>query len=304
MKRALKIVAVLVALLLAFVVWGFYVDGTSPSGQYALDLIELRRLGDSIEGEKPTAVHTERIAEMTFPQISTESGGSWSKGLLAIASYQLIFPSRTALVDLAFDEATGKKSFVSMFDTGAYGRLIRAMDAADFFVMTHEHNDHFGGFITNPRAEALAPKMKVTAEQLADPTKSFPLTLAESIKSKLTPLVYSQGMAVAPGVVLWKAAGHSPGSQMVYVHLENGEEFLFLGDVAWMRKNIDDLRGRPRVVSSLMLKEDRGAVAAQLAAVKSLNQAYPELHVVPGHDPAVMEALIASHALTAGFVVP
>jgi glyoxylase-like metal-dependent hydrolase (beta-lactamase superfamily II) len=56
---------------------------------------------------------------------------------------------------------------------------------------------------------------------------------------------------IVPRVVLIKAPGHTPGSQMVYVKRADGQEILFLGDVAWQMRNIEEVRERARLVTIL-----------------------------------------------------
>ena len=77
------------------------------------------------------------------------------------------------------------------------------------------------------------------------------------------PLAYEDYHSLAPGITLIKAPGHSPGSQVILLTLASGNEFLFVGDIAWHRDNIDLVRTRARCVSFL-LEEDPGAVLQQL----------------------------------------
>ena len=60
-------------------------------------------------------------------------------------------------------------------------------------------------------------------------------------------------------------------------------------------------KGRPRLLSEFMLHEDRDAVFSELAMLKALHAAEPDLLIVPGHDVAAVDALIASGAMTAQF---
>jgi glyoxylase-like metal-dependent hydrolase (beta-lactamase superfamily II) len=113
--------------------------------------------------------------------------------------------------------------------------------------------------------------------------------------------VYDQYQAIAPGVVLIKAPGHTPGSQMVYVQTANGAELLLIGDVAWHSRNIELQRERARLMTMVFIKEDRRAVFGQLAALKRLHEAQPAIHIVPGHDGPVIESLIAAGVLKRGF---
>ena len=61
------------------------------------------------------------------------------------------------------------------------------------------------------------------------------------------------------------------------------------------------LRERARLVTQFFLKEDRTAVFGQLAALYNLNQAEPDIGIVPGHDSGVVDGLLESGVLVAGF---
>jgi len=113
----------------------------------------------------------------------------------------------------------------------------------------------------------------------------------DQMKSELIPYDYNDVSSPAPGIVLFKAAGHSPGSQMIYVMLQNGHEFLFVGDVAWDQQNIETGIGRPLLVSLLFLHEDRQAVADQLVALRVLQEAEPNLTIVVSHDAKQLQDL-------------
>lgn len=90
--------------------------------------------------------------------------------------------------------------------------------------------------------------------------------------------------ALAPGIVAIPAPSHTPRSQMFYVRLANGEEYLFAGDVAPLARSWLRQRGRARLVSDWLVPEDRHAVFAWLRTIAVLKQEAPGLHVVPGYD--------------------
>jgi glyoxylase-like metal-dependent hydrolase (beta-lactamase superfamily II) len=97
--------------------------------------------------------------------------------------------------------------------------------------------------------------------------------------------------------VLQQAPGHSPGSQMIYVELTGGRRFLFVGDIAWTKDNITTQTGRPGI-ATLLMKEDRPAVAAQLHA---LAQLAPDVHVIVAHDPVALESDLKAGLYKQGF---
>src|SRR5579864_2053128 len=92
---------------------------------------------------------------------------------------------------------------------------------------------------------------------------------------------YDKYFPLAPGMALIKAPGHTPGSQMVYIQLKSGSEYLLAGNVAWHRDEIRELRGK----GAPSIKEQEDLVMAELA---SLNQVYKKneknVPIVLSHD--------------------
>ena len=105
---------------------------------------------------------------------------------------------------------------------------------------------------------------------------------------------------IAPGVVLVKAPGHTPGSQMVYVRRADGHELLFIGDVSWRLMNLEQVRERPLFMTTI-IGENREQVLGEFQALHELMQAEPAIAVVPGHDAPAVAALVAAGVLQQGF---
>jgi glyoxylase-like metal-dependent hydrolase (beta-lactamase superfamily II) len=115
------------------------------------------------------------------------------------------------------------------------------------------------------------------------------------------PLRYASLKAIAPGVVLIRARGHTPGSQMIYVRRADGHEYIFMGDTASLAGNVVEVRARSRLVGDHLAKEDRSAVLGQLRALQQLAIADPQLTLVPGHDGTEIGKIITAGWLTAHF---
>ncbi|MBL8957430.1 MAG: MBL fold metallo-hydrolase [Myxococcaceae bacterium] len=299
MKRKLGVAAgVLVALLGSAYAW-FFVASEEADGRWPLELTEVRKAASTLEGEKPTEVRVEKVATFSFPKGLVVTGAGWHAFPMACFAYQLVFPTGTAIIDTCMDEATAREGLpVETYDAAAWQRVQAALGRADFSVATHEHYDHLGGAMVNATAWERAI---VNREQLEHPELVKPLTYP-TVKPKRV-LDYQGITAIAPGVVLIRAPGHTPGSQLVYVQLQSGAEVLFLGDVAWAAENVERVRERPRGATAVM-NEDRRAVLQQLAALNALEQSEPKVAQVPGHDVGALDGLVAAGVMKVGFVLP
>lgn len=301
-KRLLIILGVLLLVGVPADYW-FLRESGEPKSTFALDIEELRKLADAVPGPRVTDIRVEHVAGFEFPGIAVVAGDSWAFTKMPVYAYQLVFEDgTTALIDTGMDEKTTKGEGGVYFDGEAFGRVSAAMEKATFVVVTHEQYDHLGGVAVHPKLDALAGNVvRLTREQLSDPVKRKPLVFTEAQVGKLQTLSYERVVPIAPGVVVVRAAGHTPGMQMVYARRADGEEFLFVSDVSWHEDNWKRVRERARLVTQLFLGEDRDAVLAQLAAIKKLAEQNPKLHVVPGHDGVVMEQLFGAKLLTSKF---
>ncbi|MEI9885666.1 MAG: MBL fold metallo-hydrolase [Rhizomicrobium sp.] len=301
LRRALIALAVLLAVGGGAYYWLIVESGT-PSGTYALDLKEVRRLADSMPGPRVASVHAEHVAAFSFPRTAVLAGDGWKPLPMAIFSYRLMFSdSSSAVIDTGVT-ARGAAEMNAALDDAAAQNVRAGIKNASLIVLTHEHPDHIGGLLDFPflRAEMKSGHVKLNAEQLANLERFNPGYHKEAFAG-YHPIAYDKYLAIAPGVVLIRSPGHTPGSQMVYVKTAKGDEFLFTGDVAWTMRNIDEVRERARLVTWFFLGEDRDAVLAQLAALNALKKAEPHLHIVPGHDLGVATALENEGLLVKGF---
>ena len=297
-KRLLIPLAILLVIAGGAYWWLMIQSGTS-SQVYALDMGEVRKLAESIPGATVTEIRVENPERADAPAAMVVAGDGWSSIPMSFFSYQLVFPDHTLIIDTTFSKATALKN-KQPFDVASYDRLVKGMNAASLIVITHEHVDHLGGLVSQPNLKQLLAHTKLNAEQVANAVKDTPETPVHAFDG-YKPTTYAKYLAIAPGVVLIRAAGHTPGSQMVYVKRADGQEFLLLGDVAWHMRNIDLNRERARIVSWLFLNEDRDAVLAELDTLHKLKAAEPNLHMIPGHDPAPVADLEKQGLLKASF---
>ncbi|MCE9648288.1 MAG: MBL fold metallo-hydrolase [Parvibaculum sp.] len=301
-RIALIVLAVIVVVGGGGAYYWLIVESHAPGdAEFAIDLSEVRRLADERTGDRPLEIHVEKVAAFSFPATAIVAGDGWSKRDVPVFSYQLIFPDgSSAIIDTALSEKLGQGN-LSSFDKDAYASMEKAMGKAKLIVITHEHMDHIGGLTEYPDLPKILPSTELTQEQVDHPERSVPAAFPQGALDGYKPLAYDKYVAVAPGVVLIKSPGHSPGSQMVYVKKVDGTEVLFIGDVAWQFRNIELIRERARLVTQFLIKEDRRAVFGQLKELARIHAEEPKLAIVPGHDGKVIEALVANKILAKGF---
>ncbi|TXH03751.1 MAG: MBL fold metallo-hydrolase [Nevskiaceae bacterium] len=300
MKTLLRIALVLLALGLP--AWYALVQySPPPNHDYALDLPRIRALAQSLPGDKPTELRYEHVMDFRFAEAMVMAGAPWRWTPIPVMAWQLVYPDKTVIVDTAMNRELAKPDFlVPMYDDTAYAHLQAAMEKASLIVLTHEHMDHIGGLAAHPHLTQLLPALRLTDEQLDNPKGMAPAALPAAAMQGYQPLRYDGMMALAPGVVLIKSPGHTPGSQIVYVQRADGRELLLLGDVSWQMRNIEQVRERPLFMTA-MIGENRQQVLGEFAALHALTQSAPEVKLVPGHDGDTVRALTAQGLMTPGF---
>lgn len=287
---------VTIVLLLA-TYWLFYDGGPRAPGRYRLDLAAIRAEAARMRGPAPSRLEFEVTSRTPVPAIAMTSGTSWGEVELVRVAHRIVYPDRTVMIDTGDEEAAARRYGATSYDRAARTHILRALAQASAIVVTHEHGDHLGGALVGPQVERVARRLVLTAEQVGSAdAPPWPAGVPRP-----APIAYRSIRAIAPGVVLVKAPGHTPGSQMVYVRREDGREFLFLGDVASMGDNVRLGRQRSRYVTSWMQRADRAAVADQVAAIAAVAREVPALVLVPGHDRAALADLERRGLLRRGF---
>ena len=90
-----------------------------------------------------------------------------------------------------------------------------------------------------------------------------------------------------------KAAGHTPGSQMMFIALDSGREYLLIGDTAWHMDSVRKMVGK----DAPWIVEDTSAISDQLKWLSTLSNAERNLVIVASHDDDEQRELIARKLL-------
>ncbi len=253
---------------------------------YDLDLGELRRLAGSIPGPKPVELRRELVCIGSMPRAWMMAGASWDTQEMTHVVFQALRPDGTfVLLDSAQnEEAHQTLPGAGPFYDEAWQIVLRALSEAEQILITHEHADHIGGAAVHPDPDSLVGRLKLNEAQLANEEMLALAKFPDSLREALEPLVFDDAIAVAPGVVVKKAAGHTPGNQMIFVQLATGEELLYVGDVVWNRDAITDLVYRPRFITDWIIGEDRTTAIHQLRALRDLYDSDEGVQIIVAHD--------------------
>jgi glyoxylase-like metal-dependent hydrolase (beta-lactamase superfamily II) len=269
------------------------VDSETPFGA---DLAAIRRLANLIPGAKPTAVNGIRVAASIRPRKFVIAGGDDSPVTMPRTAFQVVYPDGTVMLDAGLDEAT-HRSFstpekVEPYFPEAFARVERALHCARLIVLTHFHADHAAGLTQSPHYAALAPKTIVSAETarcLVETPHRPHLAMSAADVALMNVVDYDRYFAVAPGLVLIKAQGHSADHQMAFVALADGREILHSVDVGWTLDNIRAVKGK----AAPWVKEDVAAVNGQLLWLNDVLRREPNIRILVTHDGALFASMVA-----------
>lgn len=228
-------------------------------------LTEARAIARAVPGDLPRAIHYLRFGEGKVPLSATvqDAGDELVNAVYAV--FQIRYPHGWIMIDAGVDrEAEPDTTFTIWKEQ--YDRVQRGLREANLILVTHEHHDHVTGVIRTPTPDIVVPKTILTRAQiqtLQDRPNSPLIRLTPTAAARYLMLEYDRVYPVAPGVVLMKAPGHTPGSQMVYVRVASGQEALIVGDIVWMMAGLERRQQKPDAVSR-ELGEGRALLQQQI----------------------------------------
>ena len=272
----------------------------SSTPPWSANLSEIRRVATLIPGRKAVRINVLKFAESHRTKNFSVKGEPATPSVQARTVFQVVYPDGYVMVDAGMDEPMHKQ-----IGRGAEGepyfaeqaqQVDRALRGARSIVFTHEHGDHVTGVIRTPYLAELAPKAILTRAQVntLETRPQFPdLKITEEQAARYHIIDYDKYMAFAPGWTLIKAAGHTPGSQMMFITLDSGREYLLIGDAAWHMDGVRKVSGK----DAPWIVEDTSAVTEQLRWLNGLLTTEKNLVIVASHDDEEHKELIGKKLL-------
>ena len=211
--------------------------------------------------------------------------------------------NHVCLIDTGFNEAmAGKRRREFLRDPiDALSLLEVTPDRIDDVILTHFHYDHAGNFDRFPKSRFHVQDREMafaTGRHMVHRVFRAPYEVDEV--TGLVRLVYAGRVTfhdgdaeISSGLTVHHAGGHTAGMQFVRVHTARGW-VVVASDVSHFYANFQENRPLPQVFH----------VGDTVEGYRRLREMAPtEDHIVPGHDPLVMQKYSAPSAELEGIVV-
>jgi glyoxylase-like metal-dependent hydrolase (beta-lactamase superfamily II) len=209
----------------------------------------------------------------------------------------------TFIVDTGFDEAMARKR--KRLVEKPIGEGLKAIgidpDKVENVIVTHLHYDHTGNYQLFPRARYHLQDVEMayaTGRCMCHAPLRFPFELDDVVAmvSKVFAgrVEFHDGAdQIAPGITVHRVGGHSKGLQCVRVKTKRGD-VVIASDATHLYAHIETGRIFP-------VTYNVGDVLEGYATIKKLA---PSMHhIVPGHDPQVLDRYPAAKPGLEGWVV-
>jgi glyoxylase-like metal-dependent hydrolase (beta-lactamase superfamily II) len=269
---------------------------------WSVRLDEIRQVATVIPGRRALRINVLKFAESRRSKKFSVQGAPDEPSVQARTVFQVVFADGTVMIDSGMDEQVHRffgRGVIEPYYPDAAKQVERALRSARAIIITHEHGDHVAGVIRTPLVAELAPKTLLTRAQIqaleSDPQMPE-IKITPDMASHYNVVDYEKFLPFGPGVALIKAPGHTPGSQMVYVAVESGREYLFIGDAAWHMDGVRLIKGK----DAPWIQEDQAALLAQLEWLNELYRTEKNVFIIASHDDEERKALIAKGVLGDG----
>ena len=272
---------------------------TATASPWSADIGEIRRTAALIPGRKALRINVLKFAESHRTKNFSVKGEPATRSVQARTVFQVVYPDGYVMVDAGMDEPMHKqigRGAEEPYFAEQAQQVDKALRGARAIIFTHEHGDHVTGVIRTPYLSELAPKTILTRAQVRtlETTPQFPdLRITDEQAQRYHIIDYDRYMAFAPGWTLIKAVGHTPGSQMMFIALDSGREYLLIGDAAWHMDGVRKVTGK----DAPWIVEDTAAIGDQLKWLNTLSKTENNLVIVASHDDDEHKELIARKLL-------
>ncbi len=269
------------------------------SSSWTVQLDEIRHVAGMIPGRRALRINILKFAESHRSKKFSVQGAPDEPSVQARTVFQVVYADGTVMIDSGMDEQVHRffgRGTVEPYYPEAAKQVERALRGARSIIITHEHGDHVAGVIRTPFVAELAPKTILTRAQVEtlETNPQMPeIKITPEMASRYNVVDYDKYLPFGAGMALIKAPGHTPGSQMVYVALESGREYLFIGDTAWHMDGVRLVKGK----AAPWIQEDDAALLEQLKWLNGLYRTEKNLFIIVSHDDDEHKDLIAKGIL-------
>jgi glyoxylase-like metal-dependent hydrolase (beta-lactamase superfamily II) len=273
----------------------------APSA-WSVQLDQIRQIAALIPGRRALRVNVLKFAESRRSKKFSVEGAPDEPSVQARTVFQVVYADGTVMIDSGMDEQVHGffgRGVIEPYYPDAAKQVERALRSARAIIITHEHGDHVAGVLRPPFAGELAPKTLLTRAQVEtlETNPQMPeIKTTPDMASRYNVADYQKYLPFGPGIALIKAPGHTPGSQMVYVALESGREYLFIADTAWHMDSVRLIKGK----AAPWIQEDKVLLLAQLKWLNELYRTEKNLFIIASHDDEEHKELIAKGVLGNG----
>lgn len=280
-----RIALLLIAIIAVPYYWLLMDPGSTAAPPRDIDIARLRTLADSQQGPRPTAIEYAAVATDDQPGTLLVAGGGLKTDQTGVFVWRLITPGGDTVINAGLTRDQALATGYAHYHPELQETAKTWQGAARRIVFASEDIDHIGGLVA-----LVATDRSITGKLVGNPQQIHALQalaplLMKSLGTAPAPPADAAGYAaIAPGIAVVRTPGYSEGSQMVYVRLQDGREYLFTGDAAPMRRNVEWQRPRSRYAAEWLASEDRTATLGWIKGLKRLSDREPGLTLVYGHD--------------------
>jgi glyoxylase-like metal-dependent hydrolase (beta-lactamase superfamily II) len=277
-------------------------QNSNADATWPVTLDQIRQVAGMIPGRRALRINVLKFSESHRSKKFSVQGAPDEPSIQARTVFQVVFADGTVMIDSGMDEQVHSffgRGTVEPYFPDAAKQVEQALRKARAIIITHEHGDHVAGVIRTPFVGELAPKTLLTRAQVQglETNPQMPeIKITPEMANRYNVADYDKYLPFGPGVTLIKAPGHTPGSQMVYVALESGREYLFIADTAWHMDSVRLIKGK----AAPWIQEDEGALVAQLKWLNEIYRTEKNVFIVASHDEEERKDLIGKGVLGDG----